>query len=29
MEDGRVIQLLEEERMDPFKNTTLQAEAKD
>ncbi|MCJ1414629.1 hypothetical protein MMC32_000956 [Xylographa parallela] len=27
-EDGRVIQLLEEERKDPFKNTALQAEVK-
>ena len=27
-EDGRVIQLLEEQRADPFMNTALQAEAK-
>ncbi|MCJ1475336.1 hypothetical protein MMC13_003998 [Lambiella insularis] len=28
-EDGEIIQLLEEERADPFKNTTLQAEVKE
>lgn len=27
-EDGRVIQLLEDDRADPFQNTPLQAEAK-
>ncbi len=29
MEDGRKIDLLEENRADPFKNTALQADAKD
>lgn len=28
LEDGRKIDLLEENRADPFKNTALQAEAK-
>ena len=27
-EDGKIIQLLEEERADPFRNTVLRAEAK-
>ena len=27
-EDGKVIQLLEEERSDPFKNSALRAESK-
>jgi len=28
-EDGKVIQLLEEERSDPFKNSALRAEVKE
>ncbi len=27
-EDGRILQLLDEERADPFRNTALQAEKK-